>query len=364
MIFLRQKHFNNSLINSANHRSARSNPNTRRHHNRNNRNHRNTQTRPNQQQTPQPQPQQALHCMPQNTSGSNTSSLANSNSNLNTSHNRNSLNTSLNSIEFIRSITINERLASIGGLFGALSIIITGALLYAIFTAKTEDKWYYIIAVLINVSLLIILMIGAIIFDKVYLKKFSNNTRRLHQSLTSPSRHTSRIIHVNPTLCQNNYVSHHSIINELNNRSSSQNYLNDVPPSYDTSISANINKQNRNINSISNQISSENENRADVLIPSSIYVTVTNLNQVKRDNYDLDLDQNGKFLPPPNYFDLYPLKDTDRNIILEHNLILHSSTAAANNISDSSTRPSQNRNENSDNSSNSRCIHIDSVERN
>jgi hypothetical protein len=256
-------------------------------------------------------------------------------------------------------------LASIGGLFGALSIIITGALLYAIFTARTEDKWYYIIAVLINVSLLIVLMIGAIIFDKVYLKKFSNNTRRLHQS--SPSRHTSRTIHVNPTLCQNNYVNHHSIINELNNRSNSNDFfnsqnLNDVPPSYDTSTSTNIVKpnkfNNRNINTISNQISNENESRVDALIPSSIYVTVTNLNQIKRDNCDLELDQNGKFLPPPNYFDLYPLKENDRSVILEHNLIISSNNA----IGSDTIQPSQNIS--TDNSDNSRCIHIDSVERN
>ena len=50
------------------------------------------------------------------------------------------LTTSLNSVDFVRSITINERLASIGGLFGAISIIITGGLLYAIFTSNSEDK--------------------------------------------------------------------------------------------------------------------------------------------------------------------------------------------------------------------------------
>jgi hypothetical protein len=70
-----------------------------------------------------------------------------------------------------RNLNINDRLASIGGLFGAISIIITGALLYAIFTAKSEDKWYYITAVLINVALLLLLMIGAILFDRYYLKK-------------------------------------------------------------------------------------------------------------------------------------------------------------------------------------------------
>jgi hypothetical protein len=71
------------------------------------------------------------------------------------------------------SSSLNEKLASIGGLFGLVSIIVTAVLLYAIFTSESQDKWFYIVAVLVNVSLLVLLMIGAILFDRFYLKKYA-----------------------------------------------------------------------------------------------------------------------------------------------------------------------------------------------
>ena len=92
-------------------------------------------------------------------------------------------------------VSLNEKLASIGGLFGAISIIITGALLYAIFTAKSEDKWYYVTAVLINISLLLLLMIGAIFFDKYYFKKWANTRTTRQQQNQGPS-----IISNDPTI--------------------------------------------------------------------------------------------------------------------------------------------------------------------
>jgi hypothetical protein len=39
---------------------------------------------------------------------------------------------------FLKSIALNEKLASFGGLFGAVNIIITGFLLYYIFISKPE----------------------------------------------------------------------------------------------------------------------------------------------------------------------------------------------------------------------------------
>jgi hypothetical protein len=68
--------------------------------------------------------------------------------------------------------TLNERLANIGCLFGAISIMITTFLLYLIFTTTSNtEKWYYIVAALINISLLVLLMILAILFDRFYLKR-------------------------------------------------------------------------------------------------------------------------------------------------------------------------------------------------
>ena len=73
-------------------------------------------------------------------------------------------------------LSMNEKLASIGGLLGLLSIVVTGLLLYAIFTTKSQDKWFYIIAVVVNISLLILLMLAAILFDRFYLKKYIFNS--------------------------------------------------------------------------------------------------------------------------------------------------------------------------------------------
>ena len=90
-------------------------------------------------------------------------------------------------IPHTQSVAINEKLASVGGLFGALSIIITGALLYGIFTAKSSDKWYYIVAVLVNIALLIFLMLAAILFDRMYLRKRYDIQRQLRPLELSPS---------------------------------------------------------------------------------------------------------------------------------------------------------------------------------
>lgn len=97
---------------------------------------------------------------------------------------------------------------------GAVNIIVTGALLYSVFTAKPEERWWYLVGVIVNITLLILLMIGAILFDRCYLKRFENRGRSSTQ-LTN-----NRIININPILLQN-----------------SQDFLscsnsNDVPPQY------------------------------------------------------------------------------------------------------------------------------------
>jgi hypothetical protein len=120
----------------------------------------------------------------------------------------------INSIYSTRA-NVNERLTSMGGLFGFLSIVVTGALLYAIFTAKSEDKWYYITAVLINIILLILLMIGAIAFDRFYIKRWT--TRRLNRQLS---------IHTN--------MPNSSASSTNPDQQESANYFcaNDIPPTY------------------------------------------------------------------------------------------------------------------------------------
>lgn len=183
------------------------------------------------------------------------------------------------SIEYLRSITINERLASIGGLFGALSIIITGALLYAIFTAKSSEKWYYIIAVLVNIALLMFLMLAAILFDRFYLRKVaarrqlaaqSESQRRRNQTsffgfTTAATQPTNRVITVNPR-------PHTAVDNRTSIRS------NDIPPDYTGLVDQN--------KPVIQSISSNLETATRQLQPSKTSPSGS--------------------VHPPSYFDLYP----------------------------------------------------------
>lgn len=127
MIFLRQKHYgNNSRSLSRHHRRVAHNSsrNINRNHHSHNSNRTNSRVLDRSHSSPTVIPLNSQHP-----------------NSLNNLSRRPNLTGSISSLDFLRSITINERLASIGGLFGALSIIITGALLYAIFTAKSTDKW-------------------------------------------------------------------------------------------------------------------------------------------------------------------------------------------------------------------------------
>lgn len=313
MIFLRQKHYSNSRGNSntpRNHNINRNNRATRNHNQRASRN-------------------------------ANNSSNAVSNSNTN----RRSLASSLTSLDFMRTITVNERLASIGGLFGALSIIITGALLYAIFTAKSQDKWYYIIAVLINISLLILLMIAAILFDRFYLKKFSNR-RRCHtgrENTTNNTQNNDRIIHINPSFYANqtNFITQQTLLTNISNLAHcNENILNsvdclnvrinnDVPPQYPGYLDQQVNENsssrnnsslmsssnfksavpaNANINTISNEVSNQaNLNRNPPYCPETSIVN--NFNLINATFGEASTKQ----ILPPNYFDLYPTSDININ---------------------------------------------------
>jgi hypothetical protein len=167
--------------------------------------------------------------------------------------------TSINTTRTINS-NINERLTSIGGFFGAISIIITGGLLYAIFTTNSNQaQWHYIVAVLVNVSLLILLMIMAILFDRLYLK-------RLTTTLTMTTRHQH----------------HHQ--NNLNSND-------DMPPLYDVEA-----------------IRILPPPPLPPLPPNSLSPITHNVNidELKVNNQILSTQQ------PPNYFDLYP------SVIYEH----------------------------------------------
>ncbi len=105
--------------------------------------HRNHQRHARRSQSSQASESERLHCVPTGSihiDSMNAAILANSLANMRQANSSNSRMQSESNAT--RAITINERLASIGGLFGAFSIIVTGALLYAIFTAKPEDKWF------------------------------------------------------------------------------------------------------------------------------------------------------------------------------------------------------------------------------
>lgn len=176
-------------------------------------------------------------------------------------------------------------IASIGGLFGALSIIITGFLLYGVFTAKQEDKWYYITAVLLNIGLLLLLMIGAIIFDKIYLKKWARIPSRQQQQM--------------PVI--RNDIDH-SITNQCDSATpfNCPSIMADIPPEYpgyfrDTIL---FNQQPFILNESSNPnnivlIAADNN---DLILN----LTTTTASRTKEVNDDIQLNL------PPHYTDLYP----------------------------------------------------------
>jgi hypothetical protein len=169
---------------------------------------------------------------------------------------------------------VNERLASMGGLFGFLSIVVTGALLYAIFTAKSEDKWYYITAVLINIILLILLMIGAIAFDRFYIKRWT--TRRLDHTSTI------RTVNMNPSAACTSQDQH-----ELFD-SSGYSCINDIPPMY-PGFTAEASTR---------QLNGQCRTSAEI---QCFYLDL--------DRIQPDDSEKQKKSQPPNYHELYPSDD-------------------------------------------------------
>ncbi len=154
--------------------------------------------------------------------------------------------------------------------------------MYAIFTAKSEDKWYYITAVLINVALLLMLMIGAIIFDKIYLKKWINIAR------PSEQRQNTSTISNDP-----------EIFDRTTTNAESQNSPSifiDVPPDYPGYYqSPTFNTQQQNLPNQSNIVLIAANN--DFTINLNTKSTTT-----KNDEIKLNL--------PPHYTDLYPNTNT------------------------------------------------------
>lgn len=200
-----------------------------------------------------------------------------------------------------RSVVINERLASIGGLFGALSIIITGALLYGIFTAKSSEKWYYIVAVLVNIGLLVFLMLAAILFDRVYLKKRrvaqSNRTATAQQLLTmaaacrSSSSQHHRVVHATPR--------HNAAISTAR-----ESLLNDVPPKYPGHLIVDEIKGTTNNSNNSQQQQATAATTTTTTIPSvSRHVDAI---APYRLQIHSTLSTSSTAMPPPDYYDLYP----------------------------------------------------------
>ncbi len=283
MIFMQQKHFNTNPRIYNNHRSrntsnqnrARSNPTTR--------------------------------------------SINNEQLILNITNNNN--NTITNENESVR-FRLYKRLTTIGGFFGTLSLISTGAFLYAIITAKSQEKWYYYSAVLIYTGLLILLIICAFLLDRYFLKKFpqaleSNSTvnpGNVNHRLIGNS--TNRIINVNsvlyPTSLQSTLLateSENSIdyLNNSNNNNINRS-RNDIPPQYLDIANNFIFKKKNSINR-SRSSPTGASNNSDTIISN-------NNNQIK-------LDSSASFIQPPNYFDLYPNKETSTTTNLNDS-ILHS----------------------------------------
>ena len=199
------------------------------------------------------------------------------------------------------SSSVNERLASVGGLLSALSIIISGALLYAIFTVKSEDKFYYVAAILINITLLILLMVGAIVFDRLYAKKSTPprpGGRSLARNLAN-----NRVIEVTPSrYCPRNRVlfmrnaslqSNDEILNESNEglegRHASFLLRNDVPPKYPGfAIDSQAKISRESVRKLSTQV-------------STLTVSTTTAGDAKPTD-----EENIPSNPPPDYYELYP----------------------------------------------------------
>ena len=154
--------------------------------------------------------------------------------------------------------------------------------MYAIFTARSEDKWYYITAVLINVALLLMLMIGAIIFDKIYLKKWNNSPRPAEQH-TSTISNDPEVFDRTNVIYQENFPS----------------IMTDVPPEYPGYYQSSIcnNQQHQNSPNVSN-----------IVLIAATHDFVFNLtkNKTKSDDIKLNL--------PPHYTELYP--NTQINMII------------------------------------------------
>ena len=217
----------------------------------------------------------------------------------------------------VRSIALNEKLASIGGLFGAVNIMITGFLLYCIFTAKQDEKWYYISAVLINTCLLLLLMLAAILFDRYYLKRFGAATASSNHSLNN----VNRTINVNsillPSALHNSFNGGNLLIAELRNDSSSSSSLNlnnrnlnDVPPQYPDYLENSIKVENEHVIHCC-----DGSNRVSLLsneLPNS-FVSLDSIHAPVRSATKVPEQANGKYQLPPNYFDLYPSGEVDQS---------------------------------------------------
>jgi hypothetical protein len=221
-----------------------------------------------------------------------------------------------NSIDYARSSSINEKLASIGGVFGIISIIVTAVLLYAIFTSQSEDKWFYIIAVLINISLLVLLMIGAILFDRFYLKKYALNESQ-QANLTRPSvcenreqsrprlQRNQRIARVSQTRTANTSPSHFTSNGDV----SVTNNQNDLPPVYPGPLSDTNSKSTAgvsNLNSRQTSNSNVNINRVKAFDERERLLEETSSVLFVETPTDTDNSNLSSSNHPPNYFDLYP----------------------------------------------------------
>lgn len=190
-------------------------------------------------------------------------------------------------------MSMNEKLASIGGLFGLLSLVITGILLYAIFTSKSQDKWWYVVAVLVNVSLLVLLMICAILFDRFYLKKYIFNSSQLinmhqNQRVINQRAHLRRLNrHQVPS--QQSTVSY--------NRSSTSNR----PAVPHNTIVENPEPTGGRSSDSQADMPPEYPGGQIKTLPTSVIVEEEKIKSTSSSSQP----------PPPDYFDLYPSESSD-----------------------------------------------------
>jgi len=219
---------------------------------------------------------------------------------------------------------LNEKLASIGGLFGAVNIIITGALLYSIFTAKPEEKWWYISGVIINISILILLMISAILFDRYYLKRLRTDSANSTSTSTN-----NRIVNTNPSLL-------------LYPQSSLNFPPTDVPPQYPEYLNeSNPVKTEYETASNSRLISThtsivDSQNSFNI---SGDPIQIDEINEVKESS-DCPDEPTGKYQSPPNYFDLYPRQCTTEYATNKSSVASIPSTSTSSTIITTSLRTS------------------------